>query len=80
MPWRRKWQPTPVFLFGKSHGERSLVSYSPWGQKESALGEATEHEPLKQVLGSENRKQESKMVVAKRQRRENPMKIEQRKV
>ena len=70
MPWRRKWQPTPVFLFGKSHGERSLVSYSPWGQKESALGEATEHEPLKQVLGSENRKQESKMVVAKRQRRE----------
>ena len=28
-PWRRKWQPTPVFLPGKSHGQRSLVSYSP---------------------------------------------------
>ena len=34
-PWRRKWQPTPVFLPGKSHGWRSLVGYSPWGCKES---------------------------------------------
>ena len=33
--WRRKWQPTPVFLLGKSHGWRSLVAYSPWGPKES---------------------------------------------
>ena len=31
---RRKWQPTPVFLPGKSHGPRSLVGYSPWGRKE----------------------------------------------
>ena len=30
-----KWQPTPVFLPGKSHGQRSLVGYSPWGCKES---------------------------------------------
>ena len=34
-PWRRKWQPTPVFLNGKSHGWRSLAGYSPWGHKES---------------------------------------------
>ena len=34
MPWRRKWQPTPVLLLGKSHGQRSLVGYSPWGRKE----------------------------------------------
>ena len=34
MPWRRKWQPTPVLLPGKSHGWRSLVGYSPWGCKE----------------------------------------------
>ena len=34
-PWRRKWQLTPVFLPGKSHGQRSLVGYSPWGLKES---------------------------------------------
>ena len=33
--WRRKWQPTPVFLPGKSHGRRSLVSYSPWDCEES---------------------------------------------
>ena len=33
--WRRKWQPTPVFLPGKSDGQRSLVGYSPWGRKES---------------------------------------------
>ena len=34
-PWRRKWQPTPVLLPGKSHGQRSLVGYNPWGHKES---------------------------------------------
>ena len=33
--WRRKWQPTPVFLPGKSHGRWNLVGYSPWGRKES---------------------------------------------
>ena len=32
-PWRRKWQPTPVFLPGKSHRESSLEGYSPWGRK-----------------------------------------------
>ena len=35
MHWRRKWQLTPVFLPGKSHGQRSLVGCSPWGRKES---------------------------------------------
>ena len=34
IPWRRKWQPTPVFLPGKSHGQRSLVGYTLWGHKE----------------------------------------------
>ena len=33
-PWRRKWQPTPVFLPAKSHGQTSLAGYSLWGQKE----------------------------------------------
>ena len=32
--WRRKWQSTPVLLPGKSHGQRSLVGYSPWDRKE----------------------------------------------
>ena len=40
MPWRRKCQPTPVFLPEKSQGQRSLVGYRPWGHKEL---EATEH-------------------------------------
>ena len=40
IPWRRAWQPTPVFLPGKSYGQRSLVSYSPGGCKES---DTTEH-------------------------------------
>ena len=33
--WGRKWQPTPEFLPGESHGQRSLVGYSPWGHKEA---------------------------------------------
>ena len=39
IPWRRKWQPTPVFLPGKIHGQRSQVGYSPWGLKESDMTE-----------------------------------------
>ena len=39
-PWKRKWQSTPVFLPGNSHGRRSLAGYSPWGHKES---DTTEH-------------------------------------
>ena len=34
IPWSRKWQPAPVFLPGKSHGQRNLVGYSLWGCKE----------------------------------------------
>ena len=34
IPWRRAWQPSPVFLPGESHGQRSLAVYSPWDRKE----------------------------------------------
>ena len=34
IPWRRKWQPSPVFLPGKSHGQRSLEGYHPWDCKD----------------------------------------------
>ena len=34
-PWRREWQPTPVFLAGEFHGQGSLAGYSPWGHKQS---------------------------------------------
>ena len=39
-PWRSKWPPTPVFLPGEFHGQRSLVGCSPWGHKNSDM---TEH-------------------------------------
>ena len=38
--WRRRWHPTPVFLPGKSHGQRSLVGCNPWSHKEL---DKTEH-------------------------------------
>ena len=37
IPWRRAWQPTPVFLPGEFHGQGSLVGYSLWGHKESDM-------------------------------------------
>ena len=40
IPWKRKWQPTPVFLPEKFHGQKSLAHYSPWGLKE---WDTTEH-------------------------------------
>ena len=43
IPWRKAWQPTPVFLPRDSHGQRSLVGYRPWGRKEWDTTEATEH-------------------------------------
>ena len=45
IPWRREWQPIPVFLSGKSHGYRSLAGYSPWG-----------HEDLDMTQGLNNNK------------------------
>ena len=39
MPWRREWQLSPVFLPGKFHGQRNLVSYSPWSCKELDMTE-----------------------------------------
>ena len=39
--WRRAWQPTPAFLPGEAHGQRSLVGYSPWGRKGLDMTETT---------------------------------------
>ena len=44
IPWRRKWPPTPVFLPGKSYGERSRASYSPRGCKRVGHSLATEQQ------------------------------------
>ena len=43
IPWRRAWQPTPVFLAGESHGQRSLTGYGPQDCKESDRIETTSH-------------------------------------
>ena len=39
IPWKGKWQPTPVLLPGESHGQRSLDDYSPWSREESDMTE-----------------------------------------
>ena len=39
IPWRGKWQPTPVLMPGEFHGPRSLVGYSPWGCKKLEMTE-----------------------------------------
>ena len=41
VPWRGAWQPTPVFLPGESHGQRSLAGYCPWGRTELDRTEVT---------------------------------------
>ena len=43
MNWKMKWIPTPVFLPGEFHGQRSLAGYSPWGRKESDMTEQLTH-------------------------------------
>ena len=47
IPSRRKWQPAPVFLPEKSHGQRSLVGYSPWSHKRVGHGLATKEQQQK---------------------------------
>ena len=51
IPWRRKWQPTPVLLPGKSNGQRSLVGYSSRGSKESNTTERLHFHFLELVMG-----------------------------
>ena len=51
---RRQWHPTPVLLPGKSHGQRSLVDYSPWGREESDSAEGLHFHFLLSCTGEEN--------------------------
>ena len=52
IPWKRKWQPIPVVLPGKSHGKRSLVGYSTWSHKDSDMTENTRKTTSKDALFS----------------------------
>ena len=52
MLWRRQWQPTPVLLPGKSHGQRSLVGCSPWGGEESDTTEQLHFHSLEKEMAT----------------------------
>ena len=60
--WRRKWQPTPVFLPGESHGQRSLAGYSPWSHKESGKTEVTLHARSRRKTSSKPGFWETKII------------------
>ena len=45
IPWKRKWQPTPVFLSGEFHGQKSLVGYNPGGHKRVGHDLVTKQQP-----------------------------------
>ena len=49
IPWKKKWQPTPVSLPGESHGQRNLAGYSPWGRRELDNTEAPEHHHISYI-------------------------------
>ena len=51
-PWRRKWQPSPVFLPGKFQGQRNVEGYSPWSHKESDATEQLSTHTQRDLLGS----------------------------
>ena len=53
--WRRKWQPTLVFLPGESHGQRSLMGYSPWGCKRVGQDLATKSSTKNRMMNKTNR-------------------------
>ena len=58
IPWRSVWQHTPVFLPGESHGQRSLLSYSPWGCKRVGHDLVTKQQgALRAFVYNSNRKQ-----------------------
>ena len=52
MHWRRKWQPTPVFLPGESQGQQSLVGCCPWGHTDSDTTETTSQQQQQHLISS----------------------------
>ena len=63
IPWRRKWQPTPAFLPGEFHGQRSLAGYSPWNSKESdMMKQLTLSPPLPHLTDEDSEVQEKEVT------------------
>ena len=54
----RKWQPTPVFLPGESHGQRSVAGHGPWGCRESDMTEATKYTCMRCSEGRKSKTQQ----------------------
>ena len=63
IPWRRKWQSVPVFLPGKSHGQRNLVGYSPWGCKRVGHDLGTKQQQNRQGMGRHCKRTEEYTVI-----------------
>ena len=61
-PWRRAWQPTPVFLPGEFHGQRSLAGYSPWDCEELDTTKQLSL-TLTQIINAEEGAQTSTLLV-----------------
>jgi len=62
MHWRRKWQPTPVFLPGESQGWGSLVGCHLWGRTESDMTEATQQQQQQQQRPKREKKMENVII------------------
>ena len=62
IPWRRAWQPTPVFLPGESHGQKSMEGYSPWGHKELDMTELLSTHTRKQLSVSSYYREDRKIL------------------
>ena len=62
--WRRKWQPTPVFLPGESQGQESLVGCCLWGRIESDTTEVTQQQQQQHVLKRKRRKESRWILIA----------------
>ena len=63
IPWSRKWRPTPVFLPGESHGQRSLAGYSEKDCKQSDTAQCT-HTPNKRVRGRSRQKRSNHLMLS----------------
>ena len=65
--WRRKWQPTPAFLPGEFHAQRSLLAiYSPWGHKESDMTEQPTHTHAHKNIGNIEEKKRKRKILQKK--------------
>ena len=62
IPWRRKRQPTPVFLPREVHGQRSLAGYSPWGRKSVGHNLGTKQQQKERLAGKALRLQMAKLT------------------